>query len=149
MRRVAIVFAILLIFLQPRGVDAPRGLIGLFGETAGAYPVQPEDTFEPPLPLPSLTLKGIFFGSPTSLKNLDPRKITTLLATGDVIPARSVNYEMTVHGDFTYPFLQTYKYTRAADITLINLESPLMDGCAVTNDGMTFCGDPRVVQGLK
>jgi poly-gamma-glutamate synthesis protein (capsule biosynthesis protein) len=56
---------------------------------------------------------------------------------------------MTVRGDFTYPFQKTYKYTRAADITLINLESPLMDGCAVTNDGMTFCGDPRVVQGLK
>lgn len=148
MRRIAIVFAILLLFLQPRGVDAPRGLIGLFGETAGAYPIQPDDAALPPLPLPSLSLKGIFFGPRPSLKYLDPRKITTLIATGDVIPARSVNYIMTVRGDFTYPFLKTYHFTRAADITLINLEAPLMAGCALDVNGMTFCGDPRAVQGL-
>lgn len=149
MRRLAAIFAILLLFLQPNSVGTTsRGLIGLFGESTGT-PFQPADAASPPPPpLPGVSLESIFF-KPPSLAGLDPHKITTLIATGDVIPARSVNYEMYIRNDYTYPFLRTYKYTRNADITLINLEAPLLSGCQVTNDGMTFCGDPRVVAGLK
>lgn len=151
MRRLAALFAVLLLFLQPKGVDDSRGLIGLFGEATDAQlPFQPADAASPPTPpLPDVTLQSVF-DPPTALPaRLDRHRITTLIATGDVIPARSVNYEMAIRGDFTYPFLKTYRYTRAADITLINLEAPLIDGCQVTNDGLTFCGDPRAVQGLR
>lgn len=151
MRRLAAIFAILLVLLQPHGVGAPRGLIGIFGDTGDptAIPPSPADPASPPTPpLAALTLSGIFGGLP-SLARLDPRKLITLLATGDVIPARSVNYIMSDRGDFTYPFRRTYRYTRAADITLINLEAPLIDGCGLTNDGMTFCGDPQVTAGLR
>jgi poly-gamma-glutamate capsule biosynthesis protein CapA/YwtB (metallophosphatase superfamily) len=150
MRRLAVIFAILLIFLQPRAGDAPRGPIGLLGDSvAGSIQLLPADPASPPVRLPSVTTSSVFSPHPVSFAHLDKHKLITLIATGDVIPARSVNYEMVVRGDFTYPFLRTYKYTRAADMTLINLESPLINGCATTNAGMSFCGDPRVVQGLR
>jgi poly-gamma-glutamate synthesis protein (capsule biosynthesis protein) len=150
MRRLAVMFAILLILLQPRMGDAPRGPIGLLGDSA-ASPVQllPANSASPPPRVPSVTIASVFSPHPASFAHLDQHKLITLIATGDLIPARSVNYEMASRGDFTYPFLRTYKYTRAADMTLINLEAPLIDGCATTNAGMSFCGDPRVVQGLK
>ena len=110
MRRLAVVFAVLLILLQPHGVDAPRRLIvGLFGESVNATaPIVAAQPGNPPAPpLPSVSLHGIFNEPPPSLARLDPKKITTLLATGDVIPARSVNYEMSIRNDFTYPFLKT------------------------------------------
>src|SRR5579864_2628682 len=96
MRRLAAVFAILLLFLQPNSVDTTsRGLIGLFGDVSGAgTSIQPANAASPPAPpLPSVSLQSIFF-APPPLAGLDPHKITTLIATGDVIPARSVNYEM-------------------------------------------------------
>ena len=112
-------------------------------------PLRPADSLSLSNPLPPVSLHSIFDAPPPSFKGLDRRKIITLIATGDVIPARSVNYEMVIRNDFSYPFRRTYKFTRAADITLINLESPLIAGCAVINDGFTFCGDPRAVEGLK
>jgi len=98
--------------------------------------------------LPAVSIASVFASRPPSFANLDKHRLITLIATGDVIPARSVNYEMSIRNDYTFPFLKTYGFTRAADLTLINLESPLISGCAVTNYGMSFCGDPRVVAGL-
>ena len=88
MRRLAVIFAVLLLFLQPNSVNTTsRGVIGLFGDIGGAgTPLQPADAASPPSPpLPSVSLQSIFF-SPPSLAGLDPHKITTLIATGDVIP---------------------------------------------------------------
>ncbi len=98
---------------------------------------------------PPLTLASIFTAHPPSLAGYDRRNLRTLIATGDVIPARSVNYKMRIYNDFLYPFRRTADFLRTGDITLINLESPLIDGCATTTEGMTFCGDPRFVQGLR
>lgn len=96
-----------------------------------------------------LTLASIFAASPPSLAGYDKRKLRTLIATGDVIPARTVNYKMVTTGDFQYPFRATAAYLRTADITLVNLESPLIASeCPVTDVGMTFCGDPRAIEGL-
>jgi len=100
---------------------------------------------------PQLSLASIFAPQPVSLAGYDQRKIRTLIATGDVIPARTVNYKMVTSNDFTAPFRPTAAYLRTADMTLINLESPLIGAsCRVANDTtMTFCGDPRFVQGLQ
>jgi hypothetical protein len=96
-----------------------------------------------------LTLASIFAPRPPSLAGYDRHKLRTLIATGDVIPARTVNYKMVTTGDFRYPFRQTAGYLRTGDITLINLESPLLaSGCPVTDVGMSFCGDPRAIQGF-
>ena len=97
--------------------------------------------------LPVLSLQSLFH--PSYLVPSDPSRIRTLLVTGDVIPARGVDYYATIRHDFLWPFRRTADYTKNADITYINLESPLFAGCGV-NPGptFTFCGDARFVNGL-
>ena len=97
--------------------------------------------------LPALSLQGLFH--PTYTVPSDPSRIRTLLVTGDIIPARGVDYFATQRNDFLWPFRRTADYTKNADITYINLESPLFAGCAVNpNPSFTFCGDARFVNGL-
>lgn len=78
-----------------------------------------------------------------------PDQITTLAVTGDVLLARSVNQKMVSRNDFTWPFLKTFEKLRQADITFINLETPLIADCPPRDDGMIFCGDPKGVAGLQ
>lgn len=73
----------------------------------------------------------------------------TFMATGDVIPARSVNYQMTARGDFLWSIRAIAPLLASADVTLINLESPLIKQCPLTNTGMVFCGDQRFVEALN
>lgn len=80
--------------------------------------------------------------------NLQKEPTWVLIATGDVIPARSVNWQAIQHKDFTWPYLKTADVLKSADVTFINLESPLIDNCPMTNEGMIFCGDSRNVEGL-
>lgn len=72
----------------------------------------------------------------------------TLIATGDVIPARSVNYKTILYKDFTWAWKDIAPLLKTGDITVINLESPLLSDCPITNDGFTFCGDKRHIEGL-
>ncbi|TAN34339.1 CapA family protein [bacterium] len=96
---------------------------------------------------PALSLQELFH--PTYSVPIDPSKVRTLLVTGDIIPARGVNYFATVRHDFLWPFRPTADYTRDADITYINLEAPLFAGCPVSPaESFTFCGDARFVNGL-
>ncbi len=98
-------------------------------------------------PIPELSLEELFH--PKYVVGNDPSKFRTLLVTGDVIPARGVDYFATLKHDYLWPFRRTADYTRNADVTYINLESPLFAGCPV-NPGptFTFCGDARFVDGL-
>ncbi len=105
-----------------------------------------------PTPTPSrspkpLTLGGLFH--PTVSPQQDPGRLRTLIATGDVIPARLLNGAATERNDFAFPFRPTADYVRNADVTYINLESPLLPGCAVIRTGTDFCGNVRWVDGLK
>ncbi|MGH2388505.1 MAG: CapA family protein [Chloroflexota bacterium] len=155
MGRLPIILSVLLVAGLAFAVHTTQGIGGISRETtAGAGPTQRASTADNParaprVKLPSVSIDSVFAPHPPSFAGLDPHKLITLIATGDVIPARMVNYEMTTRNDFTYPFLKTYKYTRAADLTLINLESPLIPDCPVSENTMTFCGDPRAVQGLQ
>ncbi|MDQ6879569.1 MAG: CapA family protein [Candidatus Dormibacteraeota bacterium] len=96
---------------------------------------------------PVLSLQELFH--PTYNLPADPGNVRTLLVTGDVIPARGVNYFATVRHDYLWPFRPTAAYTKDADITYINLEAPLFAGCPVSAaESFTFCGDARFVNGL-
>jgi poly-gamma-glutamate capsule biosynthesis protein CapA/YwtB (metallophosphatase superfamily) len=97
--------------------------------------------------LPVLSLQGLFH--PRYVVPNDPSRIRTLVVTGDVIPARGVNYYATARRDFLWPFRPTADYTKNADITYINLETPLFAGCPVVATAtFTFCGDARFINGL-
>src|SRR5690242_10067915 len=69
--------------------------------------------------LPVLSLQSLFH--PTYVVPNDPSRVRTLLVTGDVIPARGVNYFATQRHDFLWPFRPTAAYTKNADVTYINL----------------------------
>ncbi|OGY23116.1 MAG: hypothetical protein A2Y57_03200 [Candidatus Woykebacteria bacterium RBG_13_40_7b] len=99
--------------------------------------------------LPKVTLDNIFSSNEADLKNLDQLKIVKIVATGDVIPARTTNYQMVTLGNFKYPFEKTFDFLKSADLTVIDLESSLTQGCKVTREGMQFCGDPRFTEGLE
>ncbi len=72
----------------------------------------------------------------------------TLMLTGDVIPARSVNFQMVTKNDFRWSVAGIADLLQSADSTLINLESPLIPNCPLTNEGMVFCGDQRFIESL-
>lgn len=119
--------------------------VGLGSRSPGPRPGQVAKPRTGPV---RLSLASIFAPHAPSPVGYDRRRLRTVIATGDVIPARSVNYKMVTYNDFLYPFRPTAAFLRRGDLTLINLEAPLIAGCPVTDSGMQFCGDPRAVQGL-
>lgn len=99
----------------------------------------------PPLVPNKLSLEKIF----KDKEQISTPSIITLIATGDVGLVRSVNYQILKNKDFNFPFLYTADLLESADITVINLEGPLVDNCPTTSEGMTFCGGKDNVLGLK
>jgi poly-gamma-glutamate capsule biosynthesis protein CapA/YwtB (metallophosphatase superfamily) len=71
-----------------------------------------------------------------------------LAVVGDLMLARSINKECLRRDDFTWPFQETAEILRDADLTIGNLETPIVTGCLPTDLGMRFCADPRTVDGL-
>jgi poly-gamma-glutamate capsule biosynthesis protein CapA/YwtB (metallophosphatase superfamily) len=103
---------------------------------------------EPYHPQP-VTLNSVFESDHTWTATLSAERTTRILATGDVLLARTVNSRTTKDNDFLWPWRQTADVLTAADLTFINLETPLPKACPVILGGFTFCGDQRHVQGLK
>jgi len=73
----------------------------------------------------------------------------SIIFTGDVILARSVNFISHSKNDFTWAFKNIAKYISDADLTVINLESPLIENCPLTNEGFIFCGFKNHVSGIS
>jgi poly-gamma-glutamate capsule biosynthesis protein CapA/YwtB (metallophosphatase superfamily) len=69
--------------------------------------------------------------------------------TGDNILARSVNYLTVKNNDFIWAYKNIAEDLKDADLTVINLESPLLKNCPLTNEGFIFCGDFRNTIGLS
>lgn len=98
-------------------------------------------------PISRLTLDSIF-KSTHSIDFKGGLPVITLIATGDVIPARSVNYQASIRKDFTWPYKNVAGVLNDGDITFVNLETPLIKDCPITQEGMKFCGNKRNVEGL-
>jgi poly-gamma-glutamate capsule biosynthesis protein CapA/YwtB (metallophosphatase superfamily) len=106
---------------------------------------QPKKEEIPPYP----TLNSIFRSDHNWTNTLSNEKKITLIATGDVIPARSVNAQTIKQGDPLWAYRNIASVVSAADLTFINLETPLITNCPITEEGMVFCGDIRHIQGLQ
>lgn len=98
--------------------------------------------------IPDLTLEEVFEKDHSWTSSLSANKIIKLIATGDIIPARVVNYKTVSKNNFIWPFEKTMSLLKSGDITFINLEAPLLKYCPLTNTGMVFCGDQRNIGGL-
>lgn len=95
-------------------------------------------------PQVNLNLKDIFE------KPIETNAETIVIAaTGDYIPARSVNYLSVRDNNFTWTVDKTAELFKDADVVLVNLETPLIENCPLTNEGFVFCGDLRHIQALK
>jgi len=106
------------------------------------YKTDPSNKVTQTLPI-QLSIKNIF--KQHKKQNYDLK----IIATGDVIPARSVNFISTNKNDFTWAWKNTYQKLASADLTVINLETPLLQNCQPTIEGMIFCGSSKHLQGLK
>lgn len=71
-----------------------------------------------------------------------------LIATGDVVPGRSVNYQMVKFNNFEWPFEKVKDVLASGDITVVNFEVPLVKNCSTVVEGMVFCGREEAVSGL-
>lgn len=97
--------------------------------------------------LHKLSLEYIFSSDKIPTEEYLGKKVT-IAVTGDVLLARSVNFRTVSEKKFLWPFESTANLLQRADVALINLETPLLENCPLTNSGMIFCGDPRNVEGL-
>lgn len=93
-------------------------------------------------------IEHIFSQDHTWTATLSAERKRILIATGDIIPARHVNIETTKRNNFIWPYEKTADVIADADITFINLETPLLKNCPLIDAGFTFCGDSRNVEGL-
>lgn len=110
------------------------------------FPSKKSIDYEPKLP----TVGQIFSTKHTSwTASLSAQRKRVIHSTGDVIPARSVNYQATIRNDYKWPFEKLADFVRDADLTFINLETPLLKNCPPTQEGMIFCGSDKHIQGLK
>lgn len=82
------------------------------------------------------------FSTPT------PTPIVTLLTTGDVLLARTINAKSVQDNNFDWPFARTTNLLSNSDLTFINLETPLLENCPVISSGFKFCGSSRNVSAL-
>lgn len=101
-------------------------------------------------PVP-ISLEAVFVNNHSWTATLSAEHVTTIIATGDVIPARAANYQAVVrYKDILWPWQKTAAILRRADITLINLESPLFPDCkAEFSTTMIFCGSSQNLEGLE
>ena len=101
--------------------------------------------------LPNPSIDSIFSENHTWTATLSAEKITKILVTGDVLPARSVNAGVVARNNPLWPYEKVSEFINSlnADITFVNLETPLLNECPVTNEGMIFCGTSRSIEGLQ
>lgn len=72
----------------------------------------------------------------------------SLISTGDIGLVRDINYKIIQTGNPNYPFLKIADYLKSADLTITNLEGPLVANCSIKREGFTFCGKLENVLGL-
>lgn len=72
----------------------------------------------------------------------------TLISTGDIGLVRDINYQIQQRHDLDYPFAKISDYFKNADLTVINLEGPLIKNCPIIITGFKFCGSDSNIKGL-
>jgi poly-gamma-glutamate synthesis protein (capsule biosynthesis protein) len=130
---------------NPQKLFQPVTLTKLLQATPTPIPTVP--------PAPRLTLDQIFTwtadedGTFAAIYPQD--KVRQVLIGGDVMLGRSVGFNMTRKRDFGYPFTKIGSRLQQADVTIFNLENPIVSGCPLTNEGMRFCSSVGTVETLQ
>jgi poly-gamma-glutamate synthesis protein (capsule biosynthesis protein) len=77
------------------------------------------------------------------------KTVIHLRAVGDIMLGRSVATQMQKKHDWNWSFLETMPHLSPVDLTIANLETPIITNrCPYTTEGMQFCAPAQVVEGL-
>jgi len=73
-----------------------------------------------------------------------------IILVGDTMLGRTVMAtSLDKKKDPNYPFLQVAGTLKSADLVFANLENPFVTDCPWRYDGLIFCADPRMAEGLN
>lgn len=97
---------------------------------------------------PGLTPEAMTSGLAPDLSSIPAADLRVLVVTGDLIPARLVNFALRRLNDYDRPFRAVAPLLAQGDLRLVDLEAPLLASCPVITTGFTFCGDARVAGGM-
>ncbi len=125
------------------GIAFTAILTGLAVFLLGIYPKTLNQSN--PLPTPNIVNQKV---PPQEVKRQKEHSRVVLIATGDVVPGRSVNYQMVKFNNFEWPFEKIKDVLTSGDITVVNFEVPLVRNCPTVVEGMVFCGREEAVKGL-
>lgn len=146
MKKLFFIFLIILSVIFLSGLFLPKKT--LFKPKTESKSVTKTEIQKEKVVIPSVSLDSIFSDKEVDLSKLDQTKIVRLITTGDVIPARGANWPAVQKNNFKYNWEKTANYLKSGNITLINLETPLMQGCKLSTSGFSFCGNSRQVEGM-
>lgn len=82
-------------------------------------------------------------------KEIIEEPTTEIIFAGDIMLGRSVMSKCLSLNDYNYPFLKTADVLKKADITVGNLENPIIKNCPISNDGFVFCANKEMLTGLE
>ncbi len=100
-------------------------------------------------PVPALNLADVFPSRSLAPFRLDPSRLRVVIATGDVVPARSTDVAIRERkDDFLFPIAKTKDVLAAGDLTIADLEAALIKDCPYHDSGFKMCGRPGFVQAL-
>jgi len=91
--------------------------------------------------------QAIITAEPTTTNAPIPKEIT-IAAVGDISLSREVNWQIQQRNDPTFPFQKTVEFLKKVDLTIGNLEGPLIKDCPLARTGMKFCGNVENAKGL-
>ncbi len=97
------------------------------------------------------SLETIFQEDHTWIATVSADRLRTILVTGDIIPARAVNFNVMKKNNMLWPYEKVANtiHSLNADMVFTNLETPLLKECPTTVDGMIFCGSYKNIEGLQ
>lgn len=72
----------------------------------------------------------------------------SLVAVGDIMLSRGIDFFINKNGDWRYPFLKIVDFLNNADIAFGNLEGPISNKGADAGKLYSFRADPRSIEGL-
>jgi poly-gamma-glutamate synthesis protein (capsule biosynthesis protein) len=108
-----------------------------------------DDNFLPIERAPGVNLQTTLNNSFVIPAGTNMAKITTVVTTGDIIPARGTDIQIRNNGpDYPFAGLGIQGLLSQADLTVVDLESPLTAACPVTKTGFTFCGQPSFASAM-
>jgi gamma-polyglutamate biosynthesis protein CapA len=73
----------------------------------------------------------------------------TIAAVGDIGLGRETNYQIIQQNNPNLPFEKIKDVINSADISIGNLEGPVIENCPIIRSGFKFCGQPENIQGLN